>query len=249
MEVVLGKIPPENAVRDAVHVAIIPLVCHYVLKRGQPFKLWPGTKNVATDCDLDDPKCLGIVDPFLQKDGGKYEQGTLYQGERFLGYLKPNTVTGMQHCWKHPVFDAETPEITCVHEKWLRDFANTWNFNFDEMVESAVGYELSDIVEGFRYYKDHEQYVVIRDFGNFVSVSKAHEPDISAGQHTKQEIVDLLNLGDWNRYVTAIGKDLHSVEELGGESVVKEFWEHIEGYTKKGFSQLHKEKFGWSCSC
>lgn len=76
----LGTRPEPGAQRDAVHVAIIPLVALRVMRPGE---------RLAN----------GIVDPFLTEP--------VQPGERYYLVLYPNTVTGMTHHWEHPAFPAE----------------------------------------------------------------------------------------------------------------------------------------------
>ena len=51
----------------------------------------------AEKTDEDDEDFIGIVDPFLP-----YQR--IYPGTKFYLCLKPNSVTGMRHHWKHPLF-------------------------------------------------------------------------------------------------------------------------------------------------
>jgi hypothetical protein len=77
----LGQLVPDDVfARDAVHVAVIPMVALRVLE--------PGQRMVH-----------GIVDPFLPKP--------VQPGQRFYLFLFPGTVTGMTHAWQHPAFPAE----------------------------------------------------------------------------------------------------------------------------------------------
>lgn len=92
----LGQILRDEAHRDAVHVAIVPLIA--------PVRLSPGQH---IDCDgfpeghVEAGLPVGIVDPFLKEKVGK--------GERFYLCLYPNTVTSLRHQWTHPAFEEETP--------------------------------------------------------------------------------------------------------------------------------------------
>lgn len=122
---VLGKlIATKDATRDAIHVAVVPLIAGEDLYAGSKFKLKFNTKDVAIDADYGG--ALGIVDPFLDT---RY----VHTGKRFWGMLFPNTVTGMQHQWKHPAFDT-LPSVANKHEKWLREFADKYNFDWDQLI-------------------------------------------------------------------------------------------------------------------
>lgn len=184
-EPVLGSIIEEGvtANRDAIHIAVVPLTAGEYLHRGVEFKLSKVDPTVALNGEYDD-YTVGIVDPFLKATH-------INKGERFWGYLRPNTVTGMRHHWEHPDFDNHV-EITEDHEKWLRLFCEEWNFNFDELIDAGT----------------------------------------SEGGY---------------RYVVAHGEDLHGASELGEDLAL--FWEHLEAYTGKRFTEGHKDEMEWSCSC
>ncbi len=187
-DIQLGKKITTPQQRDAVHVAIVPLIAgEDHLYPGQRFRLKYGTSNIAMCADYNDEDAVGIIDPFLENNAH------VRAGDQVWGMLFPNTVTCMRHHWQHPAFEAENVEITDdEHELWLREFCDEWNFDFNDL--------------------------------------------ISAGTST----------GD-GRYVTARGKDLHSVVELGEDHAL--FWLHLEGYTGQQFDSEHREGMGWSCSC
>jgi hypothetical protein len=50
-----------------------------------------------------------------------------------------------------------------------------------------------------------------------------------------------------DNYITAMGIDLHSKDELGADHDL--FWEHLEKLTGKFFTDEHRDNFVWSCSC
>lgn len=125
----LGKLIEGEAERDAVHVAIIPLVAVSNMSPGEHFKLLTGSQTEAIPVSEYANDAIGIVDPFL-KDYVK-------KGKKFWGFLFPNTVTGMRHHWEHPAFGP--PPKYSESELWLRQFAERWCFNFDQLIEAGVG--------------------------------------------------------------------------------------------------------------
>jgi hypothetical protein len=136
----LGKLITSPVERDAVHVAIIPLIAGEELHRGQKFRLGKGQQDIAYIGDYNDgEEAIGIVDPFLNE-----ENYYIQKGETFWGLLNPNTVTGMRHHWEHPAFPQETEEEVDVHKAWLLDFCDRWNFNFKELADAALGKEDPD---------------------------------------------------------------------------------------------------------
>ena len=71
-----------NPGRDAVHIAIIPMVATRTLQPGQHLK-------------------FGIVDPYLEQP--------VEPNEVYYLFLYPNSVTSLRHVWEHPSFPKEAP--------------------------------------------------------------------------------------------------------------------------------------------
>lgn len=91
----MGTILDETAGRDAVHIAVEPVVAGIHLSPGQPIgRLSDGTFGMGRGVDL-----LGIVDPFLTR--------RVLAGQRFYLFLYPRTITGLRHVWTHPAFPEE----------------------------------------------------------------------------------------------------------------------------------------------
>ncbi len=85
--------------RDAVHVAIAPVVAATELAPGQHvgFVRDGDTETVGAS---DTP--LGVVDPFLT--------APVQPGQRFWLCLYPNTITALRHIWTHPAFVPAIPK-------------------------------------------------------------------------------------------------------------------------------------------
>lgn len=90
-ELGLGKIIETEQGRDAIHVAIIPIVAYEDLWRGREVGL-TNDGRATTQAD----RMIGIVDPFLKQ--------TVEAGQKFWLFLFPNTVTSLRHEWTHPAF-------------------------------------------------------------------------------------------------------------------------------------------------
>ena len=103
----LGQLCDETSRRDAIHVAIIPVVAGEFLMVGQRIGIGRGDGKAYPAASLDND--LGIVDPFLKAN--------VKRGETFYLCLYPQTVTSLRHNWTHPAFeDEETKAKNLVAE-------------------------------------------------------------------------------------------------------------------------------------
>ena len=141
MDNTIGKVLECGAgERDCVHVAIMPVISDDdAIYRGNSLKLVLGTSDhVRRGPD----NGIGVADPFLTRPVRK--------GERFWMFLRPGTITGLRHHWTHPLIDAPPVERSPA-ENWLRQFADRWNMDYDELI-AAASRPLSD--------SDDENYII-----------------------------------------------------------------------------------------
>ena len=93
----LGHLADADARRDAVHIAVAPVVAGCCLSPGE---------HVGLDADGRASRAvsghIGIVDPFLRCP--------VQKGERFWLFLYPGTVTSLRHVWTHPAFTVKVPK-------------------------------------------------------------------------------------------------------------------------------------------
>ncbi len=94
----LGEVPDETAKRDAVHIAVAPVIAGEILSPGQRVGLGKngrvvGVNNIGV-------KDIGIVDPFLRVKEIQVDQSCWL-------FLYPNTVTSLRHVWSHSAFSAQ----------------------------------------------------------------------------------------------------------------------------------------------
>jgi hypothetical protein len=123
-EVRLGQLIEGHEIRDAIHIAVAPVVAGVRLYPGDHVGiLSDGRASEAADH-------IGIVDPFLK--------GRLNEGDSFWLMLYPQTVKSLRHEWTHPAFKPEEVPVKAQSEKWLRDFAEENIMDFDELVAGAV---------------------------------------------------------------------------------------------------------------
>src|SRR5271165_4237601 len=109
----LGTIIDETAARDAIHLAVEPVIAAHRLCPGEDVGFLPdGLVGKRAE------NLVGIVDPFLK--------GYVQAGERFWLVVYPRTITSLRHVWEHPGFpDALSSVQTnskAESESWLRDF-------------------------------------------------------------------------------------------------------------------------------
>src|SRR5688572_15504546 len=121
----IGNLLDDTANKDAIHVAIMPVVAGENLRAGEHIGLnYSGQAVKSTS--VGQLVKLGIVDPFL-----------IYPvdpGERFWMFLYPGTVTGMRHEWSHPEIDKTNKAES---EKWIEDFAKRWALDYSELIRVA----------------------------------------------------------------------------------------------------------------
>lgn len=95
-EVTLGRplASGAKAARDAIHVAVVPVVADEELAPGAHVSLVPGTTDRIASAD----ESIGIVDPFLPHPARV--------GQTVWMLLYPGTITSLRHDWTHPDFDS-----------------------------------------------------------------------------------------------------------------------------------------------
>lgn len=93
----LGETPAQDARRDAVHVAVAPVIAGESLKPGQHVGMIYGKAISGPVVG----GTIGVVDPFLETD--------IECGQQFWLFLYPNSVTSLRHVWSHPSFTARIP--------------------------------------------------------------------------------------------------------------------------------------------
>lgn len=129
-DIKLGVIVDETAQRDAIHIAVAPVVASQILAAGDHIGLLPGSADEAAGA-APTITPIGIVDPFLREH--------VQVGQRFYMWLYPQTVTGMRHHWAHPAFDAGAAlpvpiDPKAYSERWLRDFAERIDLSYNAVI-------------------------------------------------------------------------------------------------------------------
>lgn len=138
----IGALIEGDATRDAIHIAVAPVIASMRLSPGQSVALNEEGHAAANLAKND----IGIVDPFLD--------GTVSKGDKFWLFLFPRTITSLHHVWEHPAFPlpkaTPTPIATSEQESeaWLRAYAKRVNtYDNDEeayrnLIEGARRHEI-----------------------------------------------------------------------------------------------------------
>lgn len=127
----LGRKLAGHEQRDAIHIAILPVISDEdYLRPGDRLQFVAGSKQVVRKV-VRYSGGVGVVDPFIS------DEDYIRKGERFWMFLLPNTITGLRHEWTHP--EVDDPKVLGESERWLKDFAGRWGFDYDEMIAVALG--------------------------------------------------------------------------------------------------------------
>lgn len=117
----VGKILPDGMQRDAIHIAVAPIMARVTLYPGQHVnaKGFPSAPFV------------GIVDPFLS-------QPVVPEQYCFI-FLYPNTITSLRHEWTHPAFEEEEDDDTKMKpaEARIREIAEALNITYLDLLDAA----------------------------------------------------------------------------------------------------------------
>lgn len=132
----LGTILEGEHHRDAIHIAVAPVIANEKLFPGQDIGLLPGTTNrVSAKVRRDDTH--GIVDPFLA--------GPVMPEQQFFMFLYPGTITSLRHEWTHPAFKEEkveqrtaiSSELRAKSVEWLTDYASDFEMTYDDLIRAG----------------------------------------------------------------------------------------------------------------
>jgi hypothetical protein len=120
----LGSIIGASEARDAIHLAVEPVVAAESLWRGQDVGLLPDGKASSKA-----GKMLGIVDPFLK--------APVKAGDRFWLVVYPRQITSLRHVWAHPDF-ARTPDLPDAKPATDAEVSKAWIANFAASINQTV---------------------------------------------------------------------------------------------------------------
>ena len=146
----LGKVLIGKHYRDAVHIAITPVIAVESLRKGEII----GFVQADTIHVGHSKNPIGIVDPFLTNPVRK--------GDQFWMFLFPNTITSLRHDWTHPAFpdpivmDEQMAQIVNEHTKkvnesdtWMAEYADCLDISPKALIQATI-----DFLEGSNYLSD-----------------------------------------------------------------------------------------------
>ena len=141
----LGTFIDEYQKRDAIHLAVEPVIAGERLWPGADIRLRDGKAYRCENQEL----AVGIVDPFLPHDADP--------GQRFWLVVYPRKITSLRHVWSHPDFpeseltdveqiydaanklDAAQPNLKKVaaSEAWIRKYADEIDLTYNQLMTGA----------------------------------------------------------------------------------------------------------------
>jgi hypothetical protein len=145
-DVILGRLIDGEQQRDAIHIAVAPVVAAEKLSPGQHigFVGDDTTKVGVTRTPI------GIVDPFVT--------GMIYPDQKFWMFLYPQTITSLRHDWAHPAFSAVVAADPVAESRaWIEGFAAEIEQTYNRLMEAAdLWIEEGDYTyDNSEHYKDH----------------------------------------------------------------------------------------------
>ena len=144
----IGKVITDPTLqRDAIHIAVVPVVAGENLEPGESVQMNSEGKAASSGCAERD----GVVDPYLDH--------IVRKGETFWLFLNPGSITSLRHDWTHPAFEPVSAPVikanSAASEKWLREFANANDCpSYERMMAGLMGLH-RDKDEFYDYGPDH----------------------------------------------------------------------------------------------
>ena len=138
-EVTLGKLLSGPSERDAIHVAVIPMIASEMLRPAQRIGV------ISDGIAGPSVKITGIVDPYLTD--------VVPKGSAFWMCLLPGTVTGMRHHWIHPDFSGPVEPVASESVAYLRQEAELRGLSYDQLMEYVAEFVTTgrNIAHGGRF--------------------------------------------------------------------------------------------------
>lgn len=137
----LGSIHTRSEQRDAIHLAVEPVIAAHKLKIGEDIGLKDGKAVSHKYTKNREVKLLGIVDPFLKND--------VEEGESFWLVIYPRQITSLRHVWSHPdiqgtkdidVIKSEVLTAKQIAYQWISDYADNLSGSYSDGWDEDANY-------------------------------------------------------------------------------------------------------------
>ena len=143
----IGELITLDAVkyRDAIHVAVIPVVATEKLAPGEHVSITANGQAIGVAIG----DGIAIIDPFLR--------AAVKTGQRCFAFLYPGSITSLRHEWTHPAFGevvmpsekVDTPkkvderDPNGTHRQFFEGVADRMGVDYDELMEHAADHAAS----------------------------------------------------------------------------------------------------------
>lgn len=118
----LGTIIGEEEKRDAIHLAVLPVIAGSNITPGSDVKL--DGEGLAVNAYEDDG--IGIADPFLKLPGRYGMDGSIQPGQRFWLVIYPRKINSLRHVWTHPEIPDDAGAADPVKTSDPREESRQW---------------------------------------------------------------------------------------------------------------------------
>ena len=129
----IGELITKREERDAIHVAVMPVLAREYLKAGEHIGVYYEPEYDEYLASKSAPSKIGIVDPYLTV--------SVKEGDRFWLFIYPNTITSLKHNWTHPDLQNNSSGGGCLPAiEWIENFAEGYGLEFSDMMQAADNY-------------------------------------------------------------------------------------------------------------
>lgn len=220
----LGFLISEKEQRDAIHLAVEPVIAGEDLAPGEHIRIENGVAVSGGDT-------IGIVDPFITDIVAK--------GSRFWLVIYPRMITSLRHVWTHPAFDApvqvvpdEVPvavEPSLIKPKRVRNRKKV-AVELPRPDPDEVEAELERIRDLAKAWLVEYADAVDADYTEMIDIARQHYDNAVGVSNT------------WPDYLIEGGK-------WEGQGTPDEFWTHFcDAFDLEHLTSTYKPSF-FSCSC
>ena len=151
----------EQAVRDAVHIAVVPVNISQGCYAGSSVKIM---NNTAYPCSENER--IGIVDPFLS-------EAYIGENKKAFVFLNPGSISSLVHLWTHPDLDDEAAPAAKKEEteaQWAKR-------RISECAE-VFGLSSSRLIKFMTEWVEYKEYAYMGNNESYSSLTKEDFSDM-----------------------------------------------------------------------